>query len=62
MTKRRTETPDATEFAQLRAHITDRLGFHPSEVSGAVGSQPHGRSRAQVAADVAAWLRDRPKG
>lgn len=62
MNKRRTETPSDAEFGLLRAHLAQTLGgLTPSQLNQAIGQRPSGRTRAQVAADLAGWLRDRPR-
>lgn len=59
--KPRTASVDALEFGRLRSHLASRLGFSPAHVDDAVGEMPAGRTRQEIAARLAAWLRDRPK-
>lgn len=58
--KARIEEVTNGEHGLLRAKLA-QLGFTPANLNAAVGQQPQGRTRAQLAADLAGWLKTRPK-
>ena len=53
--------PDVAEFNKLLAHLRVR-GAKAPDLDAAVGESPSGRTRRQIAASLALWLRNRPKG
>jgi len=60
MTPRHTTITPAA-FGLLRAHLAARFGMTPSQLNASVGANHGLQTRAQVAANLAAWARDRPK-
>ena len=58
---KRTDTMDENAYGQFTAFLASKLGLTPADVSHGVGPRSNGRTRAQVASDLAAWLRDRPR-
>lgn len=58
----RNQTPSAAEFGQMRAYLASKLGLTPAQLNAAVGPNPGGRSRGQIAQALAGWLKQQPKG
>ena len=52
--------PDAAEFGQLRAWLATN-GVRAGDLNAAAGAGVGGRTRRQVAQQVAGWLRGRPR-
>ena len=52
------EKPPQAEFGQLVSYLASN-GFPIPEITGIIGSKPNGRTRAQIAAELRAWLKDR---
>lgn len=46
----------SSEFGELRAHLA-RLGVPQSEINEAIGTGAQGRTRAEIANDLLAWLK-----
>lgn len=53
--------PGEGEFGLLRAYL-EAQGASPTEIDQAIGREPLGRSRAQIAEALRAWLARRAKG
>jgi len=60
MAKPKDEAMGGPEFGQLRAYLAVQ-GISQAMIDEAVGTAPNGRTRNEVAADLRAWLRTRPK-
>lgn len=52
------EVPSQAEFGQMVAYLASN-GFPIPEITGIIGGQPNGRTRAQIADELRAWLKDR---
>ena len=52
------EPPPAAEWGQLRAWLAQN-GFTQAQIREAIGQQPNGRTRAEIAAALIAWLTGR---
>lgn len=49
-----------SEFGQLVAYLV-RSGMKPSDVTAVIGNNPNGKTRGQVADELRAWVKNRPK-
>ena len=54
------ETPSAAEFGQLRAYLAQNK-VKQATITEVIGTGANGRTRAQIADTLRAWLKDRPK-
>lgn len=61
MSKPRNQEPPADEFGQIRALLA-RAGVKQADITAVIGNGTNGRTRAQIADELRAWLKDRPKG
>jgi hypothetical protein len=52
----------AAEHMRLRDHLATHHGLTAAQLDAAVGANPGGHTRRQVADLLKAWLRTRPKG
>ena len=52
--------PTASEFGRLRAHLA-RMGVKQAEIGDAIVDDIDNRNRAEIAARLRAWLKERPK-
>ena len=60
-TKVRKDVPAAAEFGRLRSHLA-RMGVKQAELGrDAIGDDIDNRNRAEIAARLRAWLKERPK-
>ena len=50
------EIPGAAEFGLLRAHLA-KNGWSQAQITAAIGNNPAGRSRAEIATELKNWLR-----
>lgn len=50
----------ANEFGQLRAYLAQN-SVSQAEIDEAIGTAASGRTRSEVADDLTAWLKTRPK-
>lgn len=51
----RDEMPSAAEFGLIRAYLA-RAGVSQAEISAIIGTNVSGRTRAEIAADLVAWI------
>lgn len=54
------EPSGGDRYSQIVGHFAAALGLSEQFIRGILGEGPGGRTRRQVAAQLAAWLRDRP--
>jgi len=59
-TQLRSQPMTVAEHTALRAYLT-KLGFTTAQLNAGVHQHPANRSRAQIAADLANYLRQAPK-
>ena len=53
--------PDESEFGRLRAYLA-QAGVSQAEIKDVIGDAPAGKTRAEIAELLRAWLKTRPKG
>jgi hypothetical protein len=58
--KSKTVTPKSAEHTRLKDFLK-RAGLNDATVAYAIGSAPAGRSRSQIASNLAAWLKSQPR-
>ena len=58
--KRRDESPPANEFGKIRSMLA-REGVKQADIKAVIGDQVKGRTRHEIANDLRAWLKTRPK-
>lgn len=59
--KPRNEAPTQAEFGDLVAFLAAN-GATQQQIREAIGSGPNGRTRKEIAGELKAWLKNRPKG
>lgn len=52
----RNETPPQAEFGLLRAYLAQQ-SMSQAQINEAIGTQPRGRTSAQIAEELRGWLR-----
>ena len=55
------DVPSQAEFGLLIAYLANN-GMTQQAAQDVIGSNPNGRTRSQIASELRAWLKDRPKG
>lgn len=50
-----TDVPKAAEFGLLRAYLAQNQ-MSQAQIKAAIGQRPNGRTRAEIAAELRAWL------
>lgn len=60
MAKPANDQMPANEFGQLRAYLAQN-SVSQAEIDEAIGTAASGRTRSEVADDLTAWLKTRPK-
>lgn len=54
------DIPSAAEFGQLRAFLAKQK-YKQAQITAAIGNGANGRTRAQITAELIAWLRGNNK-
>ena len=53
--------PSPSEFGELIAYMSSQWGITAQAAQDIIGTSPNGRTRQEIADDLRAWLKDRPK-
>ena len=54
------QVPPAAEFGALISYLAQQGTLTAEQVRAAIGAGPNGRTRSEIAAELTAWLKERP--
>ena len=60
MSKPRNQEPPVNEFGKIRSLLA-QAGVKQADITAVIGNGSNGRTRAQIADELRAWLKTRPK-